>query len=216
MRGLWVQLRRLIDQLRSQSPRMVLLAAYDKLHRFLTGEPVWRFSWITPNILLGAQPARELWPKLSRLGVTAVVNMRKEFDYQKEIGDVPVDYLYLPTEDNTPPTLEHLKRGASFVKLHVDRGGKVYIHCWEGLGRGPTMVATHFVAMGDTPDEAWARIRKVRPFIRPTQTQQERLVEYADILLEAKLSAERAAAVKANAGTGGPPGDSPAPTEAAQ
>ncbi len=201
MSGLWVQIRRLFEQLRAQGVRMTLLAAYDKLTRFITGEPVWRYSWITPNILLGAQPARRLWRKLSDLGVTAVVNMRHEFDYQKEIGNTPVDYLYLPTEDNTPPSLEHLKRGASFIKLHVDRGGKVYIHCWEGLGRGPTMVATHFVALGDTPDEAWAKIKRVRPFIRPTQTQRERLTEYAAILLAAKESAEKADAAKREAAT---------------
>jgi protein-tyrosine phosphatase len=197
MQGLLIQIRRLFEQLRAQGIRMTLLAAYDKLTRFITGEPVWRYSWITPSILLGAQPARRLWPKLTQLGVTGVVNMREEFDYQKEIGDITVDYLYLPTEDNTPPTLEHLQRGASFIKLHVDRGGKVYIHCWEGLGRGPTMVATHFVALGDTPEEAWKKIRAVRPFIRPTQTQRERLTEYAKVLLVAKESATKADAIKA-------------------
>jgi protein-tyrosine phosphatase len=196
MQGLLIQIRRLFEQLRAQGFRMTVLAAYDKLTRFITGEPVWRYSWITPNILLGAQPARRLWGKLTQLGVTCVVNMREEFDYQKEIGSLPVDYMYLPTKDNTPPTLEHLQRGAGFIKLHVDRGGKVYIHCWEGLGRGPTMVATHFVAMGDTPDEAWKKIQKVRPFIRPTQSQRDRLAEYAKVLLAAKESATKADAIK--------------------
>lgn len=209
MQGLLIQIQRLFEQLRAQGLWITLMAAYDKLTRFITGEPVWRYSWITPNILLGAQPARHLWPKLTQLGVTGVINMREEFDYQKEIGTIPVDYMYLPTKDNTPPTLEHLQRGAGFIKLHVDRGNKVYIHCWEGLGRGPTMVATHFVALGDTPDEAWKKIKAVRPFIRPTQNQRDRLEEYARMLLAVKESVIKTDTVTADASTSDTAPDAP-------
>jgi protein-tyrosine phosphatase len=87
--------------------------------------------------------------------------------------------LRLPTPDNTPPSLAHLGQGAAFIKEELEKGGKVYIHCWEGLGRGPTMVAAYFVSTGMTPAEAWSKIRAVRPFVRPNAGQMQQLEAYA-------------------------------------
>ncbi|MCL4248989.1 MAG: dual specificity protein phosphatase family protein [Anaerolineae bacterium] len=177
--SIWIEIRRLSNQLRTQGLYLTFLAAADKLWRWLTGQPVWRFSRITPSILLGGQPARGVWAKLSRAGVTGVINMRDEYDYHAELGSLPLDYLYLPTVDNTAPTIEQLVSGTAFIEQQVERGGRVYIHCWEGLGRGPSMVAAYLVQQGKTPGEAWATIRAVRPFIRPNETQKQRLDEFA-------------------------------------
>ncbi|MBE0688872.1 MAG: dual specificity protein phosphatase family protein [Anaerolineae bacterium] len=186
MKNLWSEIRRLFDQLRTHGLYLTLLAAIDKLARWSTGHPAWRFGWITPNLLLGGQPARHVWAKLGQRGVTAVINLRHEYDYQNEIGGLPLHYLYLPTVDNTAPSQEHLWKGVLFIEEEVENGGKVYIHCWEGLGRSPTMVAAYLVYTGSTPAEAWAKIRLVRPFIRPTHTQQIRLDEFAVIIAQHK------------------------------
>ena len=177
--SIWVELRRLADQLRTQGLRMTALAAIDKFGRKWSGHPIWRYSWITPDILLAGQPAKSLIPDLDDLGFTGVINMRDEYDYAAELGGMPLRYLRLPTSDNTPPSLEHLAQGAAFIKEELEKGGKVYIHCWEGLGRGPTMVAAYFVSTGMTPTEAWAKIRAVRPFVRPTAGQMQQLETYA-------------------------------------
>lgn len=184
VRGFFVTVYRLIRQLWAQGSYLMFLAAYDKLARMVTGHPTWRFTHITPEIWLGAQPAKWVWPTLSKAGITGVVNLRQEYDYQHEIGSLPLKYLYLPTEDNTAPTLDQMRRGAAFITTEIQQGGRVYIHCWEGLGRGPTMAATYFVSIGATPAEAWAKIRRVRPFIRPTASQQQRLEEFAASLNE--------------------------------
>jgi protein-tyrosine phosphatase len=96
--------------------------------------------------------------------------MRGEYDDRGE-GFLPPRYLHLPTVDNHAPTLEHLHRGIEFIGDELERGGQVYIHCWEGVGRGPTMLAAYLVSTGLKPSEAWAKIRAVRPFIRPTLPQ---------------------------------------------
>ncbi len=178
---LWIEIKRLFEQLRLQGIRLTLLAGIDKFGRKLLGRPIWRYSWITPDILLGGQPARRLWTTLDDIGVQGVINMRAEYDYLDEMGGTGgrFEYLYLPTVDNTAPSIEHLQQGVTFANRILDNGGKLYIHCWEGLGRGPTMVAAHLVSKGLTPDEAWAYIRQVRPFIRPVLAQRERLEEFA-------------------------------------
>ena len=184
--SLWTEIKRLLDQLHTQGLRLTLIAGLDKLIRWVTGRPSYRFGWITPGLLLGGQPARHVWSALVRRGVTAVINLRYEHDYQNEIGGLPLRYLYLPTVDNTAPSQAHLWQGVQFIEHELAQGGKVYVHCWEGLGRSPTLIAAYLVHLGMTPSEAWAKIRAVRPFIRPTETQQARLEEFATTIGQPK------------------------------
>jgi protein-tyrosine phosphatase len=62
----------------------------------------------------------------------------------------------------------------------VANGGSVYVHCGSGIGRAPTMAAAYLISTGLTRDEAWETIRTVRPFIRPTAVQVERIEQFAD------------------------------------
>ncbi len=111
-------------------------------------------------------------------GITAVVNLRIEFDDQ-EAGIAPPRYLYLPTVDDNTPTLEELQAGAAFMAEQVANGGSVYVHCGSGIGRAPTMAAAYLISTGLTLDEAWETIDKVRPFIRPTAVQVEQIEQFA-------------------------------------
>jgi protein-tyrosine phosphatase len=111
-------------------------------------------------------------------GITAVVNLRIEFD-DARAGIAPSQYLYLPTVDDHAPSLEHLSEGAQFIANAVKNGGGVYVHCGSGIGRAATMAAAYLTGTGLTPEQAWARIRDVRPFIRPTPVQVEQLERFA-------------------------------------
>ncbi len=173
--------RRLINlyrQLRQQGVATTLIEAADQTVRALTGAPTRRMSEVTPALAIGGQHNRRGVARLRRRGFTAVVNMRRESDDQAR--GIALDcYLYLPTIDNTPPTLEHLRDGARFIGDEIERGGKVYVHCWEGVGRAPTMAAAYLVSTGRTTAEAWTMIRAVRPFIRPTPFQVAQLEAFA-------------------------------------
>jgi protein-tyrosine phosphatase len=115
--------------------------------------------------------------------------MRVEYDDQAA-GIAPERYLYLPTVDDEAPSLEDLEAGAAFVAREIARGvapeigpgdapGAVYVHCSAGVGRAPTMVAAYLVRTGLSPEQAWARIRQARPFVRPTPPQIEQLERFA-------------------------------------
>lgn len=155
------------------------MAGLDKVTRIVSGLPPRRYSHITPQIILGGQPAKHVLDDLVRAGVTGVVNMRDEYDYQDEIGTLNLRYLRLATVDNTAPSLDHLKLGVEFISNEINSGGSVYIHCWEGLGRGPTMTAAYFVSQGMPIGDAWNKIRTVRPFITPTLGQIQQLEKFA-------------------------------------
>ena len=147
--------------------------------RFITGAPIQRLSQITPQLHISGQHQGRGWKILSQRGITAMVNMRTEFDDQAA-GIAPPRYMHLKILDNTPPTLEHLQAGSDFIAQEIKQGGKVYVHCAAGVGRAPTMAAAYLVSTGHSPAEAWKQIRKVRPFIRPTPAQIAQVDAFAE------------------------------------
>lgn len=178
-----ILLHRFLDQLRSQGLVMSAWAGVDTIIRNITGSPIRRLSEITPKIFVGGQPALHFWVKLSSWGVGAVVNMRGEYNYATKVDplSLPLVFLHLPTVDNEAPSLLHLQQGVDFIREHIKTTGEgVYIHCWEGLGRGPTMAVAYLVSTGLTPNQAWEKVRATRPFIRPTAVQQAQIQTFAE------------------------------------
>lgn len=155
--------------------------AVDHMVRIATGAPMLRYSHISPSLFLGGQHAVRGLHQLEQLGVTAVVNLRDEFDdAAAEIA--PDRYLYLPVVDDTPPTIEQLCRGVEFIRQELRDGGRVYVHCMLGVGRSATLVAAYLVAGGMTTEHAWSAIRRRRPFIQPTDGQMAQLAIFAKLV----------------------------------
>jgi len=75
-----------------------------------------------------------------------------------------------------PPPMMHRPVWSSWTRLEEGRG--VYVHCMSGVGRAATTAAAYLVSTGLTPDQAWAAIRKVRPFLRPSDDQLAVLTEF--------------------------------------
>ncbi|MEQ9617564.1 MAG: dual specificity protein phosphatase family protein [Deltaproteobacteria bacterium] len=176
---IFTELRRLYYHFRYQGFRKGILAAYDKLVRWRTGGPWMKFAVLSDKLWIGGQPRGRGIKSLVNNGVTAVINMRSEYDYAKKAHLHKLKYLQLPTDDNGAPEIRDIETGVNFITEELENGGRVYIHCWEGIGRSATMAAAYYVSLGKTPEEAWDGIRKVRPFIRPTASQMKRLEEYS-------------------------------------
>ena len=172
----WYHLLRL--HLVRRGIRYGLLWTTDLITRLTWGVSPARFTEITPDLHVGGQYLRWGWSLLEKRGVTAVVNMRDEYDDQ-EAGIAPSRYLYLPTVDNTPPTMEDLQSGVNFIREELERDGRVYIHCEAGVGRAPTMAAAYLVSQGMGPAAAWDLLRERRPFIRPTLGQRKQIQHFA-------------------------------------
>jgi hypothetical protein len=167
------------SRLTQQGLQVTALWAADHAVRIVTGAPIRSVSQITPQLHVGGQYRRRGWPRLAVRGITAVVDVRVEFD-DEAAGIAPPRYLHLPTVDDEPPTLEQLRAGVTFTAEETAQGGAVYVHCGAGVGRAATMAAAYLVSTGLTPDQAWARIRQVRPFIRPKPAQIAQIERFAE------------------------------------
>lgn len=149
---------------------------WDNVYRFFNGIPTLKRSQITANLFLGSQYSLVGLQKLKDIGITAIVNMRMHPVFAESQYE-GFHYLHLPTVDNTPPPLDVLIKGAEFVSKEIAAGGKVYIHCRQGLGRGPTMTIAYLISTGLTFADAFKLVQKVRTFINPRPGQIERLKE---------------------------------------
>ena len=148
----------------------------DNIYRFFKGIPTLKRCQITANLFLGSQYSLPGLQRLKALGITAIVNMRMHSMYDESSYN-GFKYLHLPTPDNTPPSLAILIKGADFVDEEIKNNGKVYIHCRQGLGRGPTMTIAYLLKTGLTFEDAYATVKRVRTFIHPRISQIERLKE---------------------------------------
>lgn len=149
---------------------------FDILYRLLIGVPRLKRSQITANLFLGGQYNLRGLKRLKQFGITAIVNLRETSIYQ-QAHHQGFTYLHLPTVDNTPSTLAHLIKGAEFVDKEIKNKGKVYIHCRQGLGRGPSMAIAYLLKLGTSYEDAFALVKNVRPFIQPRPAQIARLKE---------------------------------------
>lgn len=172
---------RLVTWVRERSPLTIGLRIYAQIMRIIVGAPLLKYSRINDVMFIGGQHRVRGLSILRDVGITAIVNLRFEYD-DRERGIGMDSHLYLPVRDNRAPTIEQLGHGVTFITQHASVGERVYIHCGVGVGRAPTLAAAYLVSTGYEPKEAWRVIREVRPFILPVRSQIIAVEQYAQHL----------------------------------
>lgn len=89
-------------------------------------------------------------------------------------------YLWLPTADHTAPTQEQLALGVKMIETLVAQKKKVYVHCKNGHGRAPTLVAAYLIHSGYTEADAEALIKRQRPEMHLEAAQRQALKTFAE------------------------------------
>ncbi|MEX0617033.1 MAG: dual specificity protein phosphatase family protein [Candidatus Woykebacteria bacterium] len=128
------------------------------------------YSKITDQIFIGTNQCCKLHfdEKLLSQGITADISL------EDESLDTPygVNYfLWLPTKNHHAPSEQQLLLGAVTIDLLTELGSKVYVHCQNGHGRAPTLVAAYFISQGGSVKEAINLIKTKRPEIHLTKEQ---------------------------------------------
>ena len=80
-------------------------------------------------------------------------------------------YLWIPTKNHITPSQEQLDLGVVNLKQLVLMKKKVYVHCKNGHGRAPTLVAAYLIQNGKTVEEAVDFIKTKRPSIHLEKNQ---------------------------------------------
>ncbi len=165
-----------------KKPFNTVLWLFIRYNALVHGTPIKPFCHITPGLFVGGKINRAGWKQLESWGVSVLINLRVEKD-DLQLGIHPQQYLWIPTIDGTPPTLEQLTKAARVTQRAIAEGRKVYIHCAAGVGRAPTTAAAYLMSTGMGRDEAIRYIQQRRPIAEPGQWQRQRLTEFAETIL---------------------------------
>jgi hypothetical protein len=140
--------------------------------------PLLDFSKITPLIYIGTNACCSVHfeERLLQKGIRADISL------EKGRVDLPLGadyYLWLPTIDHTAPSVDKLELGVSTLQFLASKKIPVYVHCKNGHGRAPTLVAAYFIATKKMPaDEAIALIKEKRPGVHIEPAQRKALQKF--------------------------------------
>jgi len=88
-------------------------------------------------------------------------------------------YVWMPVKNHVAPTENQLDFGVSVLQKLVAMDKKIYVHCKNGHGRAPTLVAAYLVEKGKSPEEAEVFIKTKRPTIHLEEVQRQALREFS-------------------------------------
>lgn len=130
---------------------------------------VWERLWVgglaDAEGLAGGNPHR----------ITTVVSL---FEIPIQTPRASINYLHLPIEDDKAVSVRQFDRILDALSENI-RWGTVLINCGVGVSRAPSFAAAYMDAAGyKNIDAAIREIRKVRPFIHPSNVLLKSLKEH--------------------------------------
>lgn len=101
---------------------------------------------------------------LKELGITHIINLteineqnfkgiplRKYMDYaemQFSMSGMELNCFRFPIKDLDIPTITHMRTVINAINEAIHEGGKVYVHCWGGIGRTGTVIGCYLIEHG--------------------------------------------------------------------
>jgi protein tyrosine phosphatase (PTP) superfamily phosphohydrolase (DUF442 family) len=148
------------------------------------------YSDITPQIAVGGAFRKRQIKRLKQHGVTAVVDCRLEAEDDPDaLAEAGIDFLHVPTLDRYGFTFAQMQQGVDWVLDQTAEGGRVFLHCEHGVGRGPLMACAVLVAQGYTAPEALRAVRKARWQALPNDRQLAALLDFEQAWRHSRPSA---------------------------
>jgi protein-tyrosine phosphatase len=119
-------------------------------------------SRITETLYLGTTPKPEDYDYLRNLGITLVINMRVEQRPFPDPHNPELPSLWFRTFDSPiiPIPMRLLEKGVHAALEEIEKGDKVFVHCYGGRHRSVALAACILIAEGKTPEQAMTLIKE--------------------------------------------------------
>jgi len=144
-------------------------------------KPILEYNYITDGIYIGTNQCCQAHfdEKLKNDGIEADISL------EEERVDAPFGvqfYIWIPIKNHTAPTSEQLEFGIATLEKLVAMKKKVYVHCKNGHGRAPMLVAAYLIKQGKGFGEAIEFIETKRSSMHLEEIQKEALMEFKNNL----------------------------------
>ncbi|HEY3063139.1 MAG TPA: dual specificity protein phosphatase [Chloroflexota bacterium] len=137
------------------------------------------YSDITPHLAVGGAFRKRQIKRLKHRGVTAVVDCRLEArDDPEALKAAGIEFLHVPTLDRYGFSFDQMQEGVHWALEHMRKGGRTFLHCEHGVGRGPLMACAVLVAEGHSAPEALKIVRAKRWQALPNDRQLDALLQF--------------------------------------
>lgn len=138
------------------------------------------YNYIDDGIYIGTNQCCQMHfdQELIKNGVTADISL-EESRLDQPFG---VEfYAWIPVRDHSAPSQDQLMLGVAALENLIALEKKVYVHCKNGHGRAPTLVAAYFIKRGKSLEEAEKLIKSKRSSMHFQDSQREALKVFAKI-----------------------------------
>ena len=137
------------------------------------------FSWVRPDEVAGmGMPYGAPWGALREQGVAAILTLTEQ-PLQSDPTEAGLVALHVPLVDFGTPSLAQLECCVAWITTQVEAGRAVVVHCFAGVGRTGTVIASWLTTRGLAADEAIEEIRRLRPGSVETRGQAEAVRRFA-------------------------------------
>ena len=137
-------------------------------------------SEILPNLWLG--PLGITYDKdfLKENNIRRVVTVFEECHRTAVLVDLKIESMYIQLYDkDDSPIGDSFTRAVAFIDEALQKGEGVYVHCFAGVSRSPTIVAAYLIwSRNMTAQNALDHIFERRPIIDPNDGFRQALFEW--------------------------------------
>jgi HAD superfamily hydrolase (TIGR01509 family) len=145
-------------------------------------------AWITSDLALGGRVDPLNVPRLAKLGLGSVVDLRaEESDDPEFLAEHGLRFLHLPMPDCHPLTQQQMRDGSRWVRQERAAGRKVLVHCQHGVGRSVMLAAAVLLDEGFDVDSVLRHIQSRRPRMALNEAQLGAVQDYASRVSSAEF-----------------------------
>ncbi|VDO04354.1 unnamed protein product [Rodentolepis nana] len=122
---------------------------------------------VLPHLLIGCQADAMSAEVCADFGVTHVINVSADGEMSPHVASCR--FLRIPIHDNGKADIvQYFDKAFAFLDSAKRSGGRVLIHCFAGISRSPTLAIAYLMHnQRITFDEAYNRVKLLRPKISP-------------------------------------------------
>lgn len=118
---------------------------------------------LSDSLYRGSQPKAEGFEQLKKLGITTVVDLRRQHQgavkkERKRVEELGMHFQYIPASGWSPPNDEELVQFFSLLQQHPEE--KFFVHCWLGDDRTGLFLAAYRIAF-----EHWTAERALQEML---------------------------------------------------